>query len=296
MTVTVSITDATIDGPHGPIPVRGYVSETERTPALVWVHGGAYAFGDLDMPESDWVARQLAERGISVLAVQYRLSPSIDLTDPSVAPGVEGARFPVAADEVVAAFRWAAANTDVLGADPERLSIGGASAGANLAASALLQFRDAGGLQPRSGVLAYPSVHAVPPAVTPEFLAGMGDLPPMLRFLPEVIRVINLNYVGDESELDNPYAFPGGHDLRGLPPVFVLNSDRDPLRASGDAFAGELAAAGVDTLAVREVGSLHGHLNSPNDPAASLSIERISAWLHSGPLLGERHRADGTTN
>jgi len=134
----------------------------------------------------------------------------------------------------------------------------------------------------------------VVPPLTRELEAGLGDLPPILRFSPEVMRVIHLNYVGDEAELTNPYAFPGGHDLRGLPPVFILNSDNDPLRASGEALAGELAAAGVDTLVMREVGTRHGHLNSPDEPLALRSIDRMAAWVHGGPFLGVRHEASRT--
>lgn len=155
--------------------------------------------------------------------------------------------------------------------------------------SALLRLRDAGGPQARSGVLAYPSLHAVVPPMSTEFDMVVRDLPPILRFPPAIVRVIHLNYVGDEAVLGNPYAFPGGHDSSGLPPIFILNSDRDPLRASGEAFASELGAAGVDTLVVREVGTQHGHLNDPAATGAVESIERMAAWLHPGPFLGMRH-------
>lgn len=294
MIVSVTVSDITIDGPHGTLPLRIYTPERPHGPALVWVHGGAYAFGDVSMPESDWVSRQLAERGVAVVAVDYRLSPRIDLTDASVAPSGDGVHFPVASDEVVDAFRWMTAHTQQLGADPEQLFLGGGSAGANLALSAMLRLRDAGEQQPRSGLLVYPSVHAVVPPLTRELEAGLGELPPILRFSSEMMRVIHLNYVGDEAELANPYAFPGGHDLRGLPPVFILNSDNDPLRASGEALAGELAAAGVDTLVMREVGTRHGHLNSPDEPLGLRSIERMAAWVHGGPFLGVRHEASRT--
>ena len=39
--------------------------------ALVWVHGGAFIGGYLDMPEANWVALELAARGIPVLSVDY---------------------------------------------------------------------------------------------------------------------------------------------------------------------------------------------------------------------------------
>lgn len=84
-------------------------------------------------------------------------------------------------------------------------------------------------------------------------------------------------------------AFPGGLDLQGFPPTFVLNSDADDLRSSGEAFASELARAGVDVLQLREDGTAHGHLNEPENPGAILSIERIRTWLLPNPLVGVPH-------
>ena len=70
----ITIEDLTIEGPHGAIPVRTYLPSS-ATQGLVWVHGGAFAFGDIDQPESDWVARELAARGIAIVTVDYRLAP-----------------------------------------------------------------------------------------------------------------------------------------------------------------------------------------------------------------------------
>lgn len=288
----LSVTERTIPGPHGPIPVRSYDCEESgnaSVPALVWIHGGAYALGDLDMPEADWVARQLAARGIRVVSVGYRLAPRIDLANPDAPPLAEGANFPVASEEVTAAFAWSVEHASELGTDPELVSIGGASAGANLAAGATLRLRNAGGVQPRTALLVYPSMHAELPQPSHELAAKLVDVPTAISFPPPTLRAINLNYVGNEAELDNPYAFPGGHDLRGLPPTFILTAESDRLRSSGEAYAAELVAAGVDTLIIREEGTRHGHLNDPQNRAAHASIERMAAWLHLGPLVGRRH-------
>ena len=69
-------------------------------------------------------------------------------------------------------------------------------------------------------------------------------------------------------------------DRAGLPPTFILNSDVDSLRASGEAYAVELESAGVHVLIAREDGTRHGHLNDPDEPAALASIGRMFAWLH----------------
>ena len=67
-------TDIRIDGPgRRLVPARLYrdASAEASGRALVWVHGGAFIGGHLDMPESNWVALELAARGIPVLAVDY---------------------------------------------------------------------------------------------------------------------------------------------------------------------------------------------------------------------------------
>jgi acetyl esterase len=292
---TVSVDERTIAGPHGGLRVRLYRPDqpTAGRPGLVWAHGGAFAFGDLDMPESDWVARSLAERGILVAAVDYQLAPEPEIPGFS-ASGREGVRFPVASEEVTAAFEWAAESADELGIDRAHLSLGGASAGGNLAAGAALRLRDTGEAQPRSIVLAYPLVHAELPPAHAELAAKIETLAPEHRFPPEIVGLLNLNYVFDPAHLTNPYAFAGTQDLAGLPPTFVLNSDYDSLRSSGELFASELASAGVDVLVMREPGTKHGHLNEPDLPEATLSIERIAAWLTHPSLVGAPHPARST--
>lgn len=280
--------DRQIAGPHGPLALRVYDSEATDGPGLVWLHGGGFAFGDLDMPEAHWVGQQLAARGITVVSVGYQLAPQFELRgSPAVGRGT-GAHFPVASEEVAAAFEWVHAHAAELGIDPDRLSLGGASAGGNLAAGASLRLRDAGGVQPASVLLAYPTLHAALPEPTPELAAKIARLDAGSAFPPASVRAMNLNYVRDEALLVDPYAFPGGHDLAGLPPTFILNSDHDSLRSSGEAYASELAAAGVDLLLLREPGTKHGHLNQPNEPAATTSINRIAAWLCPGHLIPSR--------
>jgi acetyl esterase len=276
--------DHVIDGPHGALRVRVY-GPADRPPVagLVWVHGGGFAYGDIDMPEAHWVASSLATEGVVVVSVDYQLAPPIE--DSPDDAGTErtgpGVRFPVASEEVTAAFRWAVVHAAELGVVPERWSLGGGSAGANLSAGAALRLRDEGGSQPSSLVLVYPVLHRELPPQRAELEAKVATLPPEEAFTAGETRAMNLNYVGDETLLDSPYAFPGGHDLEGLPPTFILNSETDSLRSSGELFASELAAAGVDVFVMKEKGTRHGHLNEPDNPLARRSLDRIRAWLQS---------------
>jgi acetyl esterase/lipase len=274
----LEIRDGTVAGPHGEIPVRIYLNTRSSVgTGLVWLHGGAFIGGSLDMQESDWVARQVAEAGILVVTVDYRLAPTPDWMVPYVPANPDGWRFPGASEEATAAFLWA---TDLDATVPAgRWALGGASAGGNLAAGAALRLRDAGGPMPSALVLAYPLVHKELPAMSAELQAKIDGQPVQERFSPETVTLLNQNYVGDAALLDDQYAFPGGHDLSGLPPTLIVNSDIDSLRASGQHFASELAVAGVDITVIREPGNNHGHLDRPDSDGAQRTMQRIRAWI-----------------
>lgn len=268
--------------------LRIYRPAEPAGPVLVWMHGGAFMFGDLDMPEADLVARRLCERGVAVVSVDYTLAPLDALADlppmeaggdvpPPVLSPAPRARFPVASLQIVAAFDWARENAKSLGGDPARVSIGGASAGANLAASAGMRSRDRSADRPASLALVYPVLHNEVPAVDDELAALLAPLPPFLTFPPSSMAAINRNYAGDA--VTEPYVYPAGHDLRGLPATLIINAEADRLRMSGEAFAGELALAGVDTTVVRERGTAHGYLNEVGSAAADRTIDRLATWL-----------------
>ena len=289
--VSVVVGDRVLDGPHGDLRVRVYepAADVERVAGLVWAHGGAFMHGDLDMPEADWVARSLAAVGVVVVSVDYQLAPEFDYRDPATSDTAGGVRFPVASEEVTFAYGWS--RDAGLGVGPGRWSLGGASAGGNLAAGASLRLRSAGGPQPRSILLAYPVAHYELPVPSPELAAKIAALPPERNFPPEAMRAMGANYLGPIDSPVSPYAHPAGQDLRGLPPTFILTSDHDALRSSGEAYAAELAAAGVDVLLVREDSTYHGHLNEPHNAGAARSIARLAAWLTVDGLVGTAHEA-----
>src|SRR5580658_5885239 len=242
-----------VPGRHGDIPARGYrgaVAASGSPAALIWVHGGGFVAGDLDMPEAHWVAVELARLGIPVLSIDYTKC-------------AEGVHYPIPSDDVLDAWLWVAGHEEEFGVAPGSLHLGGASAGANLCAGVAKRLRDTGGPAPASLVLAYPVVHAELPPASDELRAALAARPP--EFLtPEVMRDLNLNWVGRQDLFDDVYAFPANGDVAWLPPTFILNSEADSLRSSGEAFGEALAEAGVRVLVEFEPGTLHGHLNQPD--------------------------------
>jgi acetyl esterase/lipase len=95
--------------------------------------------------------------------------------------------------------------------------------------------------------------------------ALMADVPALLRFSPEQRSFITRNYLGGPESAADGYAMPANAVLEGLCPVLVLNAEYDDLRVSGEAFAAELARAGVDVRQVLARGMLHGFLNTRPD-------------------------------
>lgn len=291
--------DVALEGGGYDFRVRVYPAREPNGALLVWLHGGAFMFGTLEMPEADQVGRRLSAGGVTVVSVEYTLAPldalevlgppdpDADIPSPEqiraeMAAAGPRARFPVAGLQIVAAFDWAVANAPTYGADPERVSLGGASAGANLSAGAAMRLRDRGTTAPRVLALVYPSLHDGILEPNDETAQLLKDVPAAHLFTPESRDAINRNYLPDGHDPDG-YAFAGGHDLAGLPEVLIVNAELDSLRPSGEAFAAELAAASVDVRVVRERGAMHGYLNEIGHPAAEHTLALLAETLSSPP-------------
>jgi acetyl esterase len=264
---SVSTRSLHLPGPHGQVPVRVYEPTEVGTtrPCLIWAHGGAFRFGDLDMPEADWVSREIATRaGAVVVSVDYRLA-------------VDGVGYPVPHDDVVAAIRWVRDHHDELGIDPATIVAGGASAGANLTAGGALRLRDDDGWLPAQLALIYPMVHTDVPPATTAFAGLMSEVPSIFRFWPHDIEFFTRNYLGGAPTRADGYAMPGTGVLTGLCPTLIVNAEYDDLRPSGEAFTAALALAGVDVRQVTLPGTLHGFLNTLSAiPPVDRALELIT--------------------
>ena len=93
--MTLTVSDTSTDGPHGAVPLRVYrptATPAQPTTALLWVHGGGFVGGTIDMPESDWFARQVvATTSAIIVTVDYRLAG-------------QGCHYPVPSDDVLAVW------------------------------------------------------------------------------------------------------------------------------------------------------------------------------------------------
>jgi acetyl esterase len=240
----VDVRDTTVPGPSDApdVPVRVYspAGRTDAVPGLIYIHGGGFVLGDLDMFHAH-VLRMVDELGIVVVSVDYRLAPEHP--------------FPAPVEDCYAALKWVAAKADELGIDPKRLGIGGESAGGGLTAGTVLLARDRGGPELCFQYLGIPELDD---RLDTESMRDYVDTPLWNR--PNAIFSWT-SYLGTEPGGDDvsPYAAPArATDLSGLPPAFVTTCQYDPLRDEGIEYARRLAHAGVPTELRHYPATFHG--------------------------------------
>jgi len=235
------IEDFTVPGPRGPIGCRLYdPGEGKSLPSLLYMHGGGWVVGDLDSHDS--VCRALARRaGCIVLSVDYRLAPEH--------------RFPAAVEDAWAALAWLHENAASIGADPDRLAVGGDSSGGNLAAVIARWARDRGGPPIAAQVLIYPAVDFG--LDSPSYRAvgsGFGLTLESMRWYRE-------QYLSKPGDGASPDASPlRAGNLADLPPALVITCELDPLASEGSAYAAALSAAGVPVEHIHEPDMIHGYI------------------------------------
>lgn len=250
-----NVTDTTVPGPAGEIPVRIYRPDSIHA-AAVFFHGGGFVFCGLD--SHDGLCRAMANSlGAVVISVDYRLAPEHP--------------WPAAADDAYAVTRWA---TQLQG---QPLLVAGDSAGGNLAAVTAVRARDLGGPVIDAQLLLYPVITA--DFDTPSYRAcGNGyynTRAAMMWYWDQ--------YLPEPGHRNHPYANPAHADLSGLPPAVVVTAGFDPLRSEGDSYAQALKQAGVETIHRCYDGAIHGFMTMPG--LALESRAREQAWLDVRALL-----------
>lgn len=257
-----TVTDLVVRGEGHGVPVRAYEpAGGDASGTLVWAHGGGFVLGDVET--DDATARALANAtGWVVLSVDYRLAPEHP--------------FPAALEDVRSVIAWADEHADAVGGDPDRIAVGGASAGGNLAAAVSLVGRDRGTPAIDAQVLAYPAVNYDRDFDSLETYDGY--------FISQAdMAWFNDCYVPRDLQGANPYAYPlQAGDFTGLPPALVVTAGWDPLRDEGRAYADALDAAGVDVEHVEYGDMIHAFLGMVDEPdwaRAHEAMDDVGAFL-----------------
>ncbi|MWB99730.1 alpha/beta hydrolase [Agromyces seonyuensis] len=210
--------------------------------ALLWIHGGGMVIG-ASAQDADRCTQIAEELGITVVSAEYRLAPEHP--------------YPAPLDDVAGAWGWLQRHAVERGIDPERVAIGGQSAGGGLAAGLVLRLHDLGGVQPAAQWLYCPMIDDRTAA------DRTRDEPEHFVWTNRANLVgwgAYLRGVAEAGASDVPaYAAPSRRtDLAGLPPAWIGVGDIDLFAAEDRAYAEALAAAGVDTSFVVVPGAPHG--------------------------------------
>lgn len=260
-------------GPAGApaVLVRIYRPQTHPAtlPALLWIHGGGYVFGDV--ASDDLKAKKLAQALNCVVAsVEYRLAPEYP--------------FPAPLEDCYAALKWLSTHARQLGVNPERIAVGGASAGGGLAAGLALLARDRGEVPICYQLLIYPMIDD----------SNVKQAGPGVPDAPTWTRANNLiswrSYLAQEpGGAGIPYyaAAIRAADVRGLPPTYIGVGTPDLFRDEAIAYAQRLMQAGIKTELHVYADGFHGFDDyaAESDTAQRFLGEQVrllARALHSG--------------
>jgi cation diffusion facilitator CzcD-associated flavoprotein CzcO/acetyl esterase/lipase len=250
------IRDGTLPGAAAALDYRLYRPDTPGPhPLVVYLHGGGWVLGSHD--SDDPMLRDLCRRsGVLIVSVNYRHAPEV--------------RFPAAADDALAAVRWAGEHARELGGIPGQLAMAGWSAGANLAAVTCQRVRDEGGPRILGQLLLTPVTDCdMSTRSYVENADGYVLTAPLMRWF--------WDHYCDPADRTDPHVSPlRAKDLSRLPPAMVVTCEFDPLRDEGQAYAAALANAGVPVQELRARG--HTHL-SPTMVDVVISGEPVRAWM-----------------
>ena len=239
------VRDIDVPGAEGAMKARLYAPRAlvgrEGSPLLVFLHGGGFLYGDLETHDPS--CRLLAERAqVRVLALDYRLAPEHT--------------FPAAVDDCWSAYQWVAEHAEQLGADPDRLAVGGDSAGGCLATVVAMRAASAG-VPCRHQLLVYPVTDRVTTSESRRLFATGFYL------TQDFVDLATASYLSDPAEVSHPDVSPALAEKipDGLAPALVVTAGFDPLRDEGEAWARTLADAGVEVRLKRYPGFIHGFFN-----------------------------------
>lgn len=243
-------TEVLVPAPGGPVRIRALDPfDHGLKPALVYLHGGGWTIFSIDT--HDRLMREYAGRaGVVVIGVDYSMSPE--------------SRFPRAIEETVAVIRWLKQHGTDIGVDPNRIALGGDSAGAAMTISACIRLRDEN--EPdavKAMLLNYGAYDATCSNDSYRrygeggYMWGPGEMAAFWR-----------NYLGD-TPLTDPLACPIHADVHGLPAAFSAVPDCDVMYEESMAMIEKLRRAGVRSHVAIYAGATHSFLEA-------VSIARIS--------------------
>jgi acetyl esterase/lipase len=231
-------------------------------PGLFHTHGGGFVMGN-NRTGLDAMIGWVTNPGLVIVSVEYRLAPE----HPS----------PAGTEDCYAGLAWTAAHADELGIDPQRLIVGGGSAGGGLAAACSLMARDRGGPALAGQMLIYPMLDDRFVTGSSQELEGDGiwDRPSNETAWTMLL--------GDQRGQDgvSEYAAPArATDLSGLPPAYIELGSVETFRDEDLDYAQRIWAAGGSAELHVWPGGYHAfELIAPDSTLAASALQVRLNWL-----------------
>ncbi|CAM3306656.1 alpha/beta hydrolase [Nocardioides dubius] len=239
------------------VPIRVYrpADVAEPDGVLLWLHGGGFALGGLEL--GDDLSRRLCNAtGLAVVNVDYAVAPERP--------------FPAGLHDCLAVLGWIrGAPSELDGCATSRVVVAGDSAGGNLAMVLSQLCRDQGLPAPACQVSVYGTAECT--ITNPE----LADLP----FLTAADAEWFWSAYTDTPE--DPYVSPAlAEDLTALPPLFVVTAEHDPTRDGSERYAAALAAHGGVAVHRRYPGMHHGFFGMVDLlPEAQQAFDDVVAFI-----------------
>lgn len=207
-----------------PGPTLGAIDDPEQT-IILWLHGGAFLVPAAPEVQLRLLALLCRDLGAAGFMPDYRLAPFN--------------KFPAALDDAEKAYRGL---LDA-GFSPERIVVGGESAGGHLTLGLLQRIRKAGLGMPRCAAMLSPvtemgRIHAPP---SRGLNASRDAMIPISTF-SRMDALFSVDWDASDPELSPLYA-----DYRGFPPLLFMVGEDEALRDDSILAARQAQAAGVPT-------------------------------------------------
>ena len=221
----------TQEDPYGGDPMQkariykpASASTGAKLPVIVYYHGGGWVIADLDTYDS--TPRMLSKQlNALVVSVEYRHAPE--------------AKFPAQHDDANQAYDWVLRNAAKWGGDASHLAVAGESAGGNLAVAVAMHARDRHLTAPVHVLSVYPIASADPGTKSKADYANAKPLnTAMLMWFGHYV-------TKSPADMQDPRWNLAKANLRGLPPVTIVNAQVDPLQDDGAALESALRTVGV---------------------------------------------------
>ena len=205
-------------------------------PVVIYYHGGGWVIANVDVYDATprFMAQQL---NAVVVSVEYRKAPE--------------AKFPAQHDDALAAYQWVLSNAASWGGNVEHLALAGESAGGNLAVATAIAARDMKLTTPDHILAVYPIANS---SMTLASRTDSGNAKPLNT---PMLKWFGHYYSRTLADMMDPRINLVAANLKGLPPVTIVNAQIDPLRSDGETLATALRAASVPVVQRTFAGVTH---------------------------------------